>query len=126
MLPTDVPHADAAFNVAHAGLLAASIATGRPELLGAALADRLHEPYRASAVGDLRAVHDILRSAGAAGVALSGAGPTVIGLVAADTDEAAHALAVEVAERAAVGARALPTRRAPQAVRIDREGARLL
>ena len=80
---------------------------GRPELLGAALADRLHEPYRASAVGDLRAVHDILRSAGAAGVALSGAGPTVIGLVAADTDEAAHALAVEVAERAADGVREL-------------------
>ena len=54
MLPKAVPHADAAFNVAHAGLLAASIATGRPELLGAALADRLHEPYRASAVGDLQ------------------------------------------------------------------------
>jgi homoserine kinase len=59
-------------------------------------------------------------------VALSGAGPTVIGLVAADTDEAAFALAVEVAERAAEGARALTTRRAPQAVRIDRRGARLL
>jgi len=126
MLPKAVPHADAAFNVAHAGLLAASIATGRPELLGAALADRLHEPYRAPAVRDLQAVHDILRSAGAAGVALSGAGPTVIGLVAADTDEAAHALAVEVAERAAAGVRELPTRRAPQAVRIDRQGARLL
>lgn len=126
MLPIDVPHADAAFNVAHAGLLAASIATGRPELLGAALADRLHEPYRAPAVGDLQAVHDILRTAGAAGVALSGAGPTVIGLVAADTDEAAHALAVEVAERAAADVRELPTRRAPQAMRIDRRGARLL
>ncbi len=53
MLPDAVPHEDAAFNVAHAGLLAASIATGRPELLGAALADRLHEPYRAAAVADL-------------------------------------------------------------------------
>jgi homoserine kinase len=126
MLPEAVPHADAAFNVAHAGLLAASIATGRPELLGAALADRLHEPYRASAVGDLQAVHDILRSAGAAGVALSGAGPTVIGLVAGDTDEIAHRLAEEVAERAADGVRALGTRRAPQALRIDRAGARAL
>ncbi|NTU70535.1 MAG: homoserine kinase [Coriobacteriia bacterium] len=126
MLPEAVPHADAAFNVAHAGLLAASIATGRPELLGAALADRLHEPYRASAVADLKQVHDILREAGAAGVALSGAGPTMIGLVAGDTDEAAHALAVEVAERAADGVRALGSRRAPAALRIDRAGARLL
>jgi len=126
MLPDAVPHGDAAFNVAHAGLLAASIATGRPELLGAALADRLHEPYRAAAVADLQLVHDILREAGAAGVALSGAGPTVIGLVAADTDEAAHALAEQVAERAADDVRALGTRRAPHALRIDRAGARHL
>jgi len=126
MLPSAVPLEDAAFNVAHAGLLAASIATGRPELFGAALVDRLHEPYREAAVGDLRAVLDILRDAGAAGVALSGAGPTVIGLVAGDTDEAAHGFAEEVARRAADAIRALGTRRAPQALRIDRGGARLL
>ena len=126
MLPEAVPHADAAFNVAHAGLLAASIATGRPELLGAALADRLHESYRASAVADLQAVYSILRDSGAAGVALSGAGPTVIGLVAAETDELAHNLAAEVAERAADRVRALGTRRAPEALRIDRAGARFL
>ena len=126
MLPDAVSHADAAFNVAHAGLLAAAIAAGRPELLGAALADRLHEPYRAPAVGDLRAVRDILRAAGAAGVALSGAGPTIIGLVAADTDEAAHSLAEEVAERASAAVRELGTRRPPEALRIDRAGARML
>lgn len=126
LLPDAVTHADAAFNVAHAGLLAASIATGRPELLGAALADRLHEPYRAAAVGDLAEVHDILRDAGAAGVALSGAGPTVIGLVAGDTDEAAHALAEEVASRASRKLTALEGRRAPQALRVDRTGARML
>ncbi len=126
MLPDAVPHEDAAFNVAHAGLLAASIATGRPELLGAALADRLHEPYRAAAVADLQVVHDILADAGAAGVALSGAGPTVIGLVAGDTDEAAHALAEEVAGRAADRIRELGSRLAPQALRVDRAGARML
>jgi homoserine kinase len=126
MLPDAVPHADAAFNVAHAGLLAACIATGRPELLGAALEDRLHEPYRAPAVSDLQEVHDILRDAGAAGVALSGAGPTVIGLVAGDTDEAAHAMAERVANRAASRISKIGTRRAPSALRVDRMGARLL
>lgn len=125
MLPDAVPHADAAFNVAHAGLLAASIAAGRPELLSAALEDRLHEPYRAPAVADLQQVHDILRDAGAAGVALSGAGPTVIGLVAGDSDQLAHSAAEEVAMRAADRVRALGTRRAPQALRIDRAGAQL-
>jgi len=126
MLPEAVPHADAAFNVAHAGLLAASIATGRPELLGAALEDRLHEMYRASAVTDLQEVYSILRDSGAAGVALSGAGPTIIGLVAGDTDEIAHALAEEVAERSADRVRALGTRRSPEALRVDRTGARFL
>lgn len=126
MLPEAVPHKDAAFNVAHAGLLSAAIVSGRPDLLGAALDDRLHEPYRAAAVADLRQVGSILQNAGAAGVALSGAGPTVIGLVAADTDEAAFALAEDVADRAAARVKALGTRRAPQALRVDRTGARVL
>ena len=126
MLPQAVPHVDAAFNVAHAGLLAASIVAGRPELLEAALADRLHEPYRAAAVRDFIAVHEALRAAGASGVALSGAGPTVIGLVAAETDESAHALAREVAGRATPTIAVMGTRHAPQALRIDRTGARFV
>lgn len=126
MLPEAVLHADAAFNVAHAGLLAASIATGRPELFGDALADRLHEPYRAVAVEDLLDVAAILRDAGTAGVALSGAGPTIIGLVAGDTDRAALDIARGVADRAADRIRSLGTRRAPQALAIDRWGARLV
>lgn len=126
LLPDAVSHEDASFNVAHAGLLAASIAAGRPELFGDALADRLHEPYRAQAVGDLREVAAVLREAGAAGVALSGAGPTVIGIVAGDTDRAAHEIARRVAERAAGGIRDLGTRRSPAALAIDRWGARLL
>ncbi len=126
MLPEAVPHRDAAFNVAHAGLLAASIAAGRPELFGDALADRLHEPYREAAVGDLREVAGVLRSSGATGVALSGAGPTVIGLVAGDTDRIAYERARGIAERAASRIRQLGSRRPPQAIAIDRWGARLL
>jgi homoserine kinase len=126
LLPDAVSHADASFNVAHAGLLAASIAAGRPELFGAALADRLHEPYRAAAVGDLAEVAEILHEAGAAGVALSGAGPTVIGIVAGDTDRAAHDVARGVAGRAHQAIAELGTRRAPEALAIDRWGARVL
>lgn len=125
MLPDAVPHADAAFNVAHAGLLAASLATGRPELFGAALTDRLHEPYRAAAVADLVPVADALRDAGAAGVALSGAGPTVIGLVSGESDAEALDTARVIAERAAEAVSLLGTRRPPQALAIDRHGARI-
>ncbi len=123
LLPPSVLHRDASFNVGHAGLLSAAIVSGRPELLGQALDDRLHEPYRQIAVADLGKVREVLHDAGVSGVALSGAGPTVIGLVAADTDEAAHALATEVADRAAPAIRGLGTRRPPQALRVDRAGA---
>ncbi|MGH3001302.1 MAG: homoserine kinase, partial [Gaiellaceae bacterium] len=75
-LPGTVDHADAAANVAWATLLGAGIAAGDTSLLGAALDDRLHEPYRASSAPLL----DRLRRArpdGAAGVTLSGSGPSV-------------------------------------------------
>jgi len=74
-LPPSVPHADAAFTAGRAALLGAAFAGGDPDLLEAALADRLHEPYRPSPILDaVRA--DLPRAA--AGATLSGSGPTVI------------------------------------------------
>ncbi len=77
-LPATVTHADAVVTAGHAALLGAAIAAGDPTLLRDALADdRLHEPYRASAAPLL----DELRRAlpdGAAGVTLSGSGPSVV------------------------------------------------
>jgi homoserine kinase len=84
-LPPSVSHADAAFTAARAALLGAALAAGDPELFGAALADRLHEPFRAGAAplfAELRAAPP----AGALGVTISGSGPTVI--VWAREDEA--------------------------------------
>ncbi len=74
-LPDTVPHADAAFTAGHAAMLGAAIASGDADLFARALADRLHEPYRPSAILDaVRA--DLPR--GARGATLSGSGPTVI------------------------------------------------
>jgi homoserine kinase len=74
-LPQRVAHADAAFTAGRAALLGAAAASGDVELLRAALADRLHEPYRPSPVLD-----SVRREppAGAAGATLSGSGPSVI------------------------------------------------
>jgi homoserine kinase len=74
-LPTEVPHADAAFNAARAALLGAGMARRDAGLLTAAFGDRLHEPYRPSRILD--AVRAEL-PAGAVGATLSGSGPTVI------------------------------------------------
>jgi homoserine kinase len=76
-LPAKVSHADAAFTAGRAALLGAGLASGDKDLLAAAFADRLHEPYRAGNAPLL----DEIRAAvpqGAAGVTLSGSGPTVI------------------------------------------------
>lgn len=87
-LPSQIPHEDGAFTAAHALLLGAGLAAGRAEWLALALEDRLHEPYRSSALlDDIRA--DV--PPGAVGATLSGSGPTVL-VWASDPDRCAEAL----------------------------------
>ena len=76
-LPPELPHVDAAYSVARATLLGAALAQGSAELFGAALDDRLHEPYRASKTPLLAAVRSDLPD-GVLGATISGSGPTVI------------------------------------------------
>ena len=76
-LPAQVSHADASFTAGRAALLGAGAAAGDPRLFAAALADRLHEPFRAATAPLLQAVREA-RPAGALGATLSGSGPTVI------------------------------------------------
>ena len=76
-LPGTVRHADAVFTAGRAALLGAGLASGDPELFGAALDDRLHEPYRAAGAPHLAELRAVL-PAGALGVTISGSGPTVI------------------------------------------------
>lgn len=126
LLPQSVPHTDAAFDAGRAGLLAAGIALGRRDLIHPGMNDRLHEPYRAAAVPDLETVREALLVAGADGAALSGAGPTVIGVVSGPDDAAALDRAGEVARRAGELLKGLSGRRAPTAVAVDRDGAYLI
>lgn len=80
-LPPVYPRADAVFNVGRVALLVAALAQERVDLLDVAMRDRLHQPYRARALFPwLEAVFSAARAAGALGVALSGAGPSVLAL----------------------------------------------
>jgi homoserine kinase len=76
-LPAEIAHADAAYSVGRATLLGAALASGSAELFAAAADDRLHEPYRAATAPLLGAIQGD-PPMGAAGVTLSGSGPTVI------------------------------------------------
>ncbi|WP_304049519.1 homoserine kinase [Jatrophihabitans endophyticus] len=80
LLPTSVPHADAAFAAGRSALLVAAL-TGSPGALFAATEDRLHQAYRAPAMAESAALVAALRGEGLPAV-ISGAGPTVLILTA--------------------------------------------
>jgi homoserine kinase len=77
-LPTQVPVADAVFNVAHAALLTLGLANGDWDLLARGLHDRLHQHQRASLFPRSFELACKARELGALGATISGAGPTVL------------------------------------------------
>jgi homoserine kinase len=80
LMPQTYARADAVHNVQRAALLGAALASGRLDLLRAAVRDKLHQPYRAGAVPGLNEMLELDDPAVVA-VALSGAGPSVLALV---------------------------------------------
>lgn len=83
-LPASYPRADAVYNVGRVALLLAAWTQGRWDVVGRAMGDRLHQPHRARALFPwLDAVVAAACGAGALGAALSGAGPSVLGLAPA-------------------------------------------
>ena len=114
-LPASVPHHEAAAAAARAALLATAVITSDAGLLRTAMDDRLHQPYRLPL---LPGTADLIAAAydhGAAGAALSGAGPSVLAIC----DSAITAHSVEKAWNAA-GVPGMATR-----LRFDTGGARL-
>ncbi|OBK86503.1 homoserine kinase [Mycolicibacter heraklionensis] len=81
LLPEQVSHRDARFNVSRAALLVVAL-TERPDLLLTATEDVLHQPQRGAAQPESAAFLELLRRHGIAAV-LSGAGPAVIALTTA-------------------------------------------
>lgn len=69
-------------NLQRVGLLTAAFAAGRGDLLQVAMQDRVHQPYRREACPLLGRMLPLAGSSGILGVALSGAGPAVLLLVA--------------------------------------------
>lgn len=77
-LPDQVPIADAVANVSSAAQLVLGIERSSHELIARGLADRLHQPHRASLYPRSMELVDAARQIGAIGAAISGAGPTVL------------------------------------------------
>jgi homoserine kinase len=77
VLPQLYSREDVVANLQNSMLMFTAFSQGRPELLPAALQDRIHQPYRAALCPLLPALQE-LKGPGILGVALSGAGPSVL------------------------------------------------
>ena len=99
-------------------LLLAALQARRADVLTTALDDRLHQPYRLKLFPWMPAVVDAARKSGALGCVLSGAGPSLLAVVAgAESQASAVARAMEDAlGRAGINGTA-------RALTVDREGA---
>jgi homoserine kinase len=114
-LPLAVPHGDAALQAGRSALLATAILTSDAGMLREAMRDRLHQPYRLPLLPGSGELIELAYERGAAGVCLSGAGPSVLAIC--DSPMSAHG--VEKAWNAA-GVAGMATR-----LRFDTAGARL-
>ena len=118
VLPAEYSRSDAIFNISRMGLLIRGLETNNGEWLKTALADKLHEPYRQQLITGYQEVRQAAMTAGAYGMVISGAGPTLlaltnpqnVGSVVASIRETWAKMAVEAVVRSLV---------------IDRQGARV-
>jgi len=88
-----VSHADAVHNVQRAALFTAALDEHRYDLLWEATRDRLHQERRQSLVPGLAEALATPRSPGLLGLALSGAGPSILALADDHFDELGMAIA---------------------------------
>lgn len=123
-LPKEVSMADAVFNTSHSSLLVAAFASGNLEMIRHAMQDRLHHPYRAPLIPAMPAILAGATSHGALGVALSGAGPTLIAFVDSQSgrkDELAQFL-LKTLQQEGIEAQAQwlwPSEAGPECIAVD-------
>src|SRR5262249_8800055 len=107
VLPPQYTRHDAVFNVQRVALFLAALQEKRLDLISEAMRDRFHQPYRAALIPGLEDALALEGIPGLLGVALSGAGPTVIAFCQGDSAPSANAI-VECFRDKGVSATARP------------------
>lgn len=94
VLPHQLSREDAIFNVSRAALLLSALGSGDVKLLRAAMADRIHEPYRIPLIDGFDIARGLAYKCGAASLCISGAGSTL--LCVSDTPDFSAAMRGEL------------------------------
>jgi homoserine kinase len=117
-LPRTVTRIDAVHNLQRTALFTAALAQQRYDLFWEAMRDRLHQPQREALVPGLAEALALPRMQGLLGIALSGAGPSILALVD-DNDE-------EIGERIASCFRKHRIESTVRTLEADNEGCRVI
>ncbi len=118
LLPSHLPLKDVVYQIGHAALLVHAFREGDWKLLGRAMRDRLHEPYRAKLIPGYERVVAAARAAGAAAVCISGSGPALAAF-APEGHEAIAAAMTAAFEEAGVPARAWVVEAPVEGVQVE-------
>ncbi len=117
-LPRMVSRTTAVHNLQRTALFTAALAQGNYAWLWEAMGDQLHQPQRESLVPGLAEALALPRMDGLLGVALSGAGPSIVALVTDHEDE--------IGKRLANCFRAHKIESTVRSLDVDNDGCRLL
>jgi len=118
LLPASYSKADVTFNTGRVALLLTALQTGRYELIGEAMQDRLHQPYRQALFPAMPDIIHAAVAAGAHGACLSGGGSSLIALASSRFQEILHVMRETARERGVDGTGTI--------LRADQQGARVL
>ncbi len=118
LLPASYLKADVTFNTGRVALLLTALQTGRYELIGEAMQDRLHQPYRQALFPAMPDIIQAAVDAGAHGASLSGGGSSLIALASSNFTGILRAMQ-ETAQAAGVEGTG-------RILRADQQGARVL
>jgi homoserine kinase len=118
LLPAEYSRNDVTFNTGRVALFLTALQTGRYELIGEAMQDRLHQPYRQALFPAMPDIIQAALDAGAYGASLSGGGSSLIALASSNLQMILRAMR-ETARSAGVDGTGM-------ILRADQVGARVL
>lgn len=87
VLPKSLPYKDAIGNISRVSLLISALSNGRFDLLKVGLKDSLHQPYRGKLIKGFDKILNKIYELQALGAYLSGAGPTIMGIIPIDNGD---------------------------------------